>query len=142
MRVMVTGAAGFIGSQLAERLLADGHEVVGLDAFIPYYARRIKEANLSSALKHPRYTFHERDLRSDALADATPRSLVPASGQTWPTTSSVAPCSKAGRSRFSAMGSSREGTPLSATQSPERCSFWKKDEPARSITWAAAPRSR
>src|SRR4051812_37956874 len=70
MRVLVTGAAGFIGSQLAERLLADGHDVVGLDAFIPYYPRRIKEANLAAALKQPRYTFFERDLRSDSLADA------------------------------------------------------------------------
>ena len=39
MRIVVTGAAGFIGSTLAEALVAAGHEVVGLDAFIPYYPR-------------------------------------------------------------------------------------------------------
>ena len=45
MRILVTGASGFIGSHLAERLAAEGHSVVGLDAYTDYYAREIKERN-------------------------------------------------------------------------------------------------
>src|SRR6185312_8451270 len=45
MRYVVTGAAGFIGSHLAERLVEDGHEVVGLDSFTDYYDPALKEEN-------------------------------------------------------------------------------------------------
>lgn len=64
MRCLVTGAAGFIGSHLCERLLAAGHLVVGLDGFIPYYPRPIKEANLATLRKLPNFHFHELDLRT------------------------------------------------------------------------------
>jgi nucleoside-diphosphate-sugar epimerase len=70
MKCLVTGAAGFIGSHLCERLLDDGHAVVGLDAFIPYYPRAAKEANLAEAWRHPAFVFHELDLRLDLLEDA------------------------------------------------------------------------
>jgi nucleoside-diphosphate-sugar epimerase len=70
MRCLVTGAAGFIGSHLAERLVADGHEVVGLDCFVPYYPRPIKERNLSALRDSGRFTFHELDLRCDNLTAA------------------------------------------------------------------------
>ena len=69
MRVVVTGAAGFIGSHLCERLLIDGHDVLGIDAFIPYYAREIKESNLCQSLSHDRFRFIDSDLRHDELVD-------------------------------------------------------------------------
>ncbi len=67
MRVVVTGAAGFIGSHLVEALLAQDHEVVGIDCFTDYYARADKEANLATASTHDRFALHEVDLRVDAL---------------------------------------------------------------------------
>jgi nucleoside-diphosphate-sugar epimerase len=67
VRIVVTGVAGFIGSTLAETLVADGHEVVGLDAFIPYYPRPIKEANLARLREDPSFRFAELDLRTDDL---------------------------------------------------------------------------
>jgi UDP-glucuronate 4-epimerase len=69
-RFLVTGAAGFIGSHLCDALLAEGHEVAGLDAFIPYYPRAVKESNLEAARANRRFFFHELDLRADDLAPA------------------------------------------------------------------------
>lgn len=67
MKVVVTGAAGFIGSHLSEALLSAGHQVVGIDCFTDYYARSDKEQNLSVAEAQPGFTFVEADLRTDHL---------------------------------------------------------------------------
>jgi nucleoside-diphosphate-sugar epimerase len=67
MRCAVTGAAGFIGSHLCERLLEQGHEVRGIDAIIPYYSPALKEQNLTGARIYPRFHFHQLDLRHDPL---------------------------------------------------------------------------
>jgi UDP-glucuronate 4-epimerase len=67
MAHLVTGAAGFIGSQLVEALLDAGHDVVGVDCFTPYYDRATKEANLAVARDHDRFRFVEADLRDADL---------------------------------------------------------------------------
>jgi UDP-glucose 4-epimerase len=69
-RVAVTGAAGFIGSHLCERLLADGHHVVGIDSFSDYYDRTIKERNLEPSREHGSFVFEEVDLAEDDVARA------------------------------------------------------------------------
>src|SRR5919201_3092561 len=68
MKALVTGAAGFIGSTLSERLLADGAEVVGIDCFTDYYPRPIKEQNLAALRAHPRFEFVEARLQDADLA--------------------------------------------------------------------------
>lgn len=65
---LVTGAAGFVGSHLSEQLIARGHRVVGVDAFIPYYPRALKEQNLVGLRRSDRFRFVEADLRRDNLA--------------------------------------------------------------------------
>ena len=59
---VVTGAAGFIGSQLVERLLDRGDRVLGVDSFDPFYPARTKRRNIEVALRNPRYRFVEADL--------------------------------------------------------------------------------
>lgn len=68
-RVLVTGAAGFIGSHLVDRLMADGHEVTGVDSFTGYYSRERKERNLRLAMDAPRFELVEGDLLSVDLGD-------------------------------------------------------------------------
>jgi nucleoside-diphosphate-sugar epimerase len=74
MKCVVTGAAGFIGSHLCDELLRLGHEVTGIDAFLPYYSARTKEANLSAAAAQPRFRSARLDLREadldEVVADA------------------------------------------------------------------------
>lgn len=67
MECIVTGAAGFIGSHLCERLLDDGHRVIGIDCFTSYYPRTIKERNLADLRGRRHFEFHEVDLSQDRL---------------------------------------------------------------------------
>ncbi|RJP70116.1 MAG: NAD-dependent epimerase/dehydratase family protein [Candidatus Abyssobacteria bacterium SURF_17] len=62
MRVIVTGAAGFIGSSLTERLLALGHDVTGIDCLTDYYSPDMKRRNLELALAHPQFAFLSENL--------------------------------------------------------------------------------
>jgi len=62
MKALVTGVAGFIGSTLAERLVADGANVVGIDCFTDYYPRAIKERNLEGLRRHPSFQFVESSI--------------------------------------------------------------------------------
>jgi nucleoside-diphosphate-sugar epimerase len=64
---LVTGCAGFIGSQLAERLVAEGLNVVGVDCFTDFYERDLKERNVAWLRDHDRFKLHELDLSCDQL---------------------------------------------------------------------------
>jgi len=69
MRALVTGTAGFIGSHLAEALLAGGTDVTGIDCFTDYYPRAIKERNLGEIGRNPAFRFVEARIQ-DADLDA------------------------------------------------------------------------
>lgn len=62
MKCLVTGAAGFIGSSLSDRLIEAGYDVVGVDCFTDYYDAEIKRANLTNALDSPSFRLIEGDL--------------------------------------------------------------------------------
>jgi UDP-glucose 4-epimerase len=72
MKALVTGVAGFIGSNLSKALLARGDTVVGVDCFTDYYGREIKEGNLRPLREEARFSFTEAALQTadlDALLD-------------------------------------------------------------------------
>jgi len=62
MKILVTGGAGFIGSNLVERLLQDGHNVVCIDNFDDFYDSSIKEENIKIALQNSNYNFIKADI--------------------------------------------------------------------------------
>ncbi len=81
MRVLVTGTAGFIGFHLAARLLADGHEVTGVDGMTDYYDLRLKGARRALLQAHPAYRDHEIMLEDAeglqaAVEGAAPQAIV------------------------------------------------------------------
>ena len=67
--VLVTGCAGFIGSHLAETLLSEGYNVIGVDCLTPYYSQKIKQHNLSLLLKDDRFKFVKLDLSTSSIDD-------------------------------------------------------------------------
>ena len=68
-RVVVTGAAGFIGSHLSERLVADGYEVTGIDCFTDYYDPARKRGNLARLQEHGNFDLVEENINECALSD-------------------------------------------------------------------------
>src|ERR1700704_1084092 len=66
MRILVTGSAGFIGFHMARRLLDEGHEVVGVDGFTPYYDRILKLRRHAILLERPGFSGHEAMLEDFA----------------------------------------------------------------------------
>jgi len=78
---LITGAAGFIGSHLAQRLLADGYRVVGMDNFCDFYDPAIKRQNIAAINTHDRFELIEADIRDrqavlDAFATYRPATVV------------------------------------------------------------------
>lgn len=71
MKILITGAAGFIGSHTAERLQSLGHEVIGVDNFSPYYSVELKELN-ANALADKGISIIHQDLRADELFKTLP----------------------------------------------------------------------
>ncbi|MDB5627777.1 MAG: UDP-glucuronate 5-epimerase, partial [Tardiphaga sp.] len=67
--ILVTGAAGFIGLHVTQRLLAEGHRVVGIDSLNDYYDPALKHARLALLASNPRFTFARLDL-ADRVATA------------------------------------------------------------------------
>lgn len=77
MRVIVTGGAGFIGSHVVDRLLADGNEVAAIDNLDPFYSPAQKRANLADALRNERFRLIEADLRDVPTLESTLQTINP-----------------------------------------------------------------
>jgi UDP-glucuronate 4-epimerase len=77
MKVLVTGAAGFIGMHCAKRLLERGESVVGLDNLSPYYSVELKQARLAQLAAHAQFRFERLDLTDAAALGALFASFEP-----------------------------------------------------------------
>lgn len=75
-RVLVTGCAGFLGSQLTERLLAGGLDVIGVDCFTDFYPRPLKDRNIADLQQNPGFDLQERDISCDPLDDLVEKASV------------------------------------------------------------------
>src|SRR5450631_3362591 len=85
-RAVVVGGAGFVGSNLVDRLLRDAWDVTAVDCFEPFYPRRQKEDNLLAARAHAAFHFVEADTRdgaaiSEAIVGARPSVVVDFAGR-------------------------------------------------------------
>jgi nucleoside-diphosphate-sugar epimerase len=65
MKILLTGCAGFIGSHTLDRLLADGHQVISVDNFDPFYDRALKAANIEQHADNPSFELLEADLADE-----------------------------------------------------------------------------
>ena len=76
LNIVVTGGAGFIGSHLIDRLLAEGHDVINIDNFDPFYAENIKRENIKGHLDYASYRLIEVDIRvKEDLDNAVPNGV-------------------------------------------------------------------
>jgi UDP-glucuronate 4-epimerase len=101
MKILLTGAAGFIGMHVAQRLLARGDEVVGIDNLNDYYDPALKEARLARLFAHPRFRFERLPIEdagalAEAFQRAAPQRVVHLAAQVGVRHSVVAPQSSAG----------------------------------------------
>ena len=73
--ILVTGCAGFIGSNVCALLLGNGFKVIGVDNFDPFYNRAVKEINLAKFKTHPSFVFYEIDI-TEGLDAVTEKNIT------------------------------------------------------------------
>jgi len=65
MKILITGAAGFIGSHTCESLIKNGNSIIGVDNFDPFYSSKLKELNLEQLSQNSNFRFYKADIRDD-----------------------------------------------------------------------------